>query len=93
MTGIMSLMPAVVGQTIAEIVTPLGLASNVVDALCSGTGQLGDMLNLAESSESGDLQQLTKALTTLPGISAKALNSAQTQALLWANSISQEKTD
>jgi EAL and modified HD-GYP domain-containing signal transduction protein len=51
------------------------------------------MLNLAESSEGGDLQQLTRALATLPGISPKALNRAQTQALIWANSINQEKTD
>lgn len=93
MTGIMSLMPAVVGQPINEIVAPLGLAGDVVDALCSGTGQLGAMLNLAESSEGGDLQQLTRALTALPQISPKALNHAQTQALLWANSINQEKTD
>jgi EAL and modified HD-GYP domain-containing signal transduction protein len=93
MSGIMSLMPAVVGQPINEIVAPLGLASNVVDALCEGTGQLGAMLSLAESSEGGDLQQLTSALTALPGISPKALNRAQTQALIWANSINQEKTD
>ena len=93
MSGIMSLMPAVVGQPINEIVAPLGLASNVVDALCDGTGQLGAMLNLAESSEGGDLQQLTRALTALPGISPKALNRAQAQALIWANSINQEKPD
>lgn len=93
MTGIMSLMPAVVGQPIKEIVAPLGLASHVVDALCEGTGQLGTMLSLAESSEGGDLLQLTRALTVLPEISPKALNRAQTQALLWANSINQEKSD
>jgi EAL and modified HD-GYP domain-containing signal transduction protein len=93
MTGIMSLMPAVVGQPITEIVAPLGLASNVVDALCSGSGELGSMLSLAESSESGDLQALTNALAALPGITPKALNRAQTQALIWANSINQEKTD
>jgi EAL and modified HD-GYP domain-containing signal transduction protein len=93
MTGIMSLMPAVVGQPIAEIVAPLGLANNVVEALCSGIGELGIMLSLAEGSEGGDLQALTSALAALPGISPKALNRAQTQALIWANSISQEKTD
>jgi EAL and modified HD-GYP domain-containing signal transduction protein len=93
MTGIMSLMPAVVGQPIAEIVAPLGLANNVVEALCSGIGELGIMLSLAEGSEGGDLQALTSALAALPGISPKALNRAQTQALIWANSINQEKTD
>lgn len=89
MAGIMSLMPALVGQSISEIVNPLGLASSVRDALCDGTGMLGDMLQLAESSESGDLIKLTEHLARLPGINPKALNRAQTQALLWTNSISQ----
>jgi c-di-GMP-related signal transduction protein len=89
MAGIMSLMPALVGQPIAEIVTPLSLANNLHEALCNGTGLLADMLRLAESSENGDLAQLTTNLVSLPGISPKALNFAQTRALQWANSIDQ----
>jgi len=34
---------------------------------------------------------LTAALAELPGLSAKALNRTQTQALQWANSIAQEQ--
>lgn len=90
MAGIMSLMPALVGQPIADIVTPLGLTANVRDALCAGSGPLGALLRLAESSESGDLSGLTVALGELPGLSPKALNHAQTQALQWSNSIGQE---
>lgn len=93
MAGIMSLMPALVGQSISEIVNPLGLASSVREALCDGTGMLGDMLQLAESSENGDLVKLTEHLARLPGISPKALNRAQTQALLWTNSIGQTTAD
>lgn len=91
MAGIMSLMPALIGQPIADIVNPLGLASHVREALCDGTGQPGDMLRLAESSENGNLEQLAKNLASLPGITPKTLNRAQTQALQWANSIGQEK--
>ncbi|UCV22075.1 EAL and HDOD domain-containing protein [Ferribacterium limneticum] len=90
MAGIMSLMPALVGQPIAEIVAPLGLTANVRDALCAGSGSLGALLRLAESSESGDISGLTIALGELPGLSPKALNHAQTQALQWSNSIGQE---
>ena len=89
MAGIMSLMPVVIGLPIADIVTQLGLTSNVRDALCDGTGELGDMLQLAETSESGDLQALAEQLAGLPGLGPKALNRAQTQALQWANSIGQ----
>jgi EAL and modified HD-GYP domain-containing signal transduction protein len=91
MAGIMSLMPALVGQPIADIVAPLGLTGNVRDALCQGSGPLGALLRLAESSESGDLSGLTTALDELPTLSPKALNRAQTQALQWSNSIGQEQ--
>jgi c-di-GMP-related signal transduction protein len=93
MAGIMSLMPALVGLPIAEIVAPLGLTGDVRDALCEGSGQLGDMLHLAESSESGDLETLTCNLAKLPGLSAKRLNQAQTSALQWANSITDNSTN
>ena len=93
MAGIMSLMPALVGLPIAEIVAPLGLTGDVRDALCEGSGQLGDMLHLAESSESGELETLTSNLAKLPGLSAKRLNQAQTSALQWANSITDSSTN
>lgn len=92
MAGIMSLMPALVGQPITDIVAPLGLTANLRDALCAGSGPLGALLRLAESSESGDISGLTVALGELPGLSPKALNRAQTQALQWSNSIGQEAT-
>ena len=90
MTGIMSLMPALVGQPIDEIVAPLGLASSVRDALCDSSGALGGMLRIAENSENGELEQLANNLAHLPGLGPKALNRAQTQALQWANSIGQD---
>ncbi|MBP5987394.1 MAG: EAL domain-containing protein [Azonexus sp.] len=91
MAGIMSLMPALVGLPITEIVAPLGLMANVRDALCAGTGSLGALLRIAESSEDGDMLRLTQALTELPGLGPKAINRAQTQALQWANDIGQEQ--
>jgi EAL and modified HD-GYP domain-containing signal transduction protein len=90
MVGIMSLMPALIGQPITDIVAPLGLAANVRDALCAGSGELGDLLHLAESSENGDMTLLGSSLANLPGLGVKAVNRAQTQALQWAFSITQE---
>ncbi len=92
MAGIMSLMPALVGQPIAEIVAPLGLAAPVRDALCELAGPLGQLLQIAEASEGGDLAVLGDLLPLLPGLSAKALNRSQTQALQWANNISKDKS-
>ena len=90
MAGIMSLMPALVGLPIEEIVAPLGLTGIVRDALCDGSGPLGELLRISENSESGDLEQLAENLARLPGLSPKALNRSQTQALQWANSIGQD---
>lgn len=93
MVGIMSLMPALVSQPIADIVAPLGLAASVRDALCDGSGLLGKLLLIAESSDGGELEKLATALADLPALTPKAVNRAQTQALVWANSIGQEKSD
>jgi EAL and modified HD-GYP domain-containing signal transduction protein len=93
MAGIMSLMPALVGLPINEIVAPLGLSGDVRDALCEGKGVLGDMLHLAESSENGEIEVLTSNLDKLSGLTAKQLNRAQTDALQWANNIGRESAD
>ena len=91
MAGIMSLMPALMNLPIDEIAASLGLAPHLHDALCDGSGTLGTLLRLAESSEGGDLECLAAQLAGLPGLGAKALNRAQTGALLWANAIGQER--
>ena len=90
MVGIMSLMPALVGQAMADIVRPLGLLPEVQAALCEGSGRLGHMLKLTEASEQGDPAELGSALEALPGISLKTLNGCLTQALAWAASITRE---
>ncbi|MCE1240807.1 MAG: EAL domain-containing protein [Azonexaceae bacterium] len=91
MVGIMSLMPALVGLPIEEIVAPLGIGDDLKEALCSGDGELGALLALAESSEDGDLSGLSDVLDRLPGIGPKALNRAQADALQWAGQIGRER--
>ena len=87
MVGIMSLMPALMNLSMAEIVSTLGLPENVRLALCDNQGQLGDLLALAQASEDGDLNSLAEHQERLPALSLKALNRAQTSALQWANAI------
>lgn len=98
MVGIMSLMPALIGLPIQEIIAPLGLSADVKTALTGSDGMLGKLLQLAEASENGDLGQLTAAFKALAAlepqtlIGPKSLNAAQTQALQWANSITESRT-
>lgn len=89
MVGVMSLMPALIGLPIGKIIAPLGLADSVRDALVTGQGELGNMLKVAESCETGDLDMLNQNLQELPELGIKALNRAQMQAILWANNINQ----
>ncbi len=91
MVGIMSLIPALIGLPIKEIVTPLGLSSAVHQALCDRSGKLGMLLRLTESCEDGNLDSLRDVLTALPTLGPKAVNRAQTEALQWANDISRER--
>lgn len=89
MVGIMSLMPALIGLPIEEIIAPLGLPDGVRNALSKHEGQLADMLDVVVICETGDLTELSDKLAVLPGLALKSLNRAQTQALQWANRLNQ----
>ncbi|HOI52305.1 MAG TPA: diguanylate phosphodiesterase, partial [Azonexus sp.] len=91
MVGIMSLMPALVGLPIRDIVTPLPIADSVKAALCDGHGILAKLLGITVCSESGDLTGLAEQLAQQPELGAKALNRAQTAALAWAGTLASEK--
>ena len=90
MVGIMSLMPALMGMPIEEIVAPLGITSEVRDALCQGSGALGGLLKLIAATESDTPEETESALQECPGLDATTLNQCQAQALAWANSINRE---
>ncbi|MGE5386831.1 MAG: EAL and HDOD domain-containing protein [Betaproteobacteria bacterium] len=87
MAGIMSLMPALVGLDIRDIIAPLGIANEVRDALCDGTGPLGSLLGLVAATESGDPAEIVAKLRDCPGLDAQTLNRCLSQALAWASSI------
>lgn len=90
MVGIMSLMPALMGLPIAEIVTPLHLAIDVREALCEGKGKLGNLLKLIAATEDDSLEEIETILAECPGLETENLNQCQTQAMAWANSINRE---
>ncbi|MEQ1775242.1 MAG: EAL domain-containing protein [Burkholderiales bacterium] len=89
MAGIMSLMDVLLGMPLAEIVNGLPVASEVRDALLDRSGTLGRMLNLAEALERNEAADVSAAVAALPGYTASRVNSAQMEALRWANSIAQ----
>lgn len=92
MTGIVSLMPALLGQSMADLLAQLPMPKSIVQALLppagdEAPGALGRLLRLAEASEGGSPEEIESALPALPGLNVGTLNLALTQALAWANRI------
>ncbi len=87
MVGIISLMPALMGVPMAEILNGISLGNTVREALESGAGTLGAMLDLTEALEGNDGMTCHDLTSRLPGLDADRVNACHTQALIWANSI------
>ena len=90
MTGILSLMPALMGIPMEEILKGINLAPAMQRALETAEGTLGALLTLAQALESGDGVSCHEQLAKLPGLNPTMVNAHLTEALCWANSINQE---
>lgn len=90
LTGIMSLMPALLQMPMQDILEPLPLLPEVRDALESHGGTLGRLLSLAESIEANDESACFTLTAGLPGVDSAAVNRAQAAALAWVAGIEQQ---
>lgn len=93
MVGIMSLMPALLGIAIADLVAQLPVAPRVRQALVEHEGPHGLLLRAVECTEHDDPQAVGEALQHLPGITEAFLETCLGQALAWANHLGQEQAD
>jgi EAL and modified HD-GYP domain-containing signal transduction protein len=89
MAGIFSLLDALLGMPIADIVEQLRLPETLRAALLERTGTLGRMLNLCEKLETGDFAGVEAILGELPGVTAKDLTEAQFAAARWVAGLEQ----
>ena len=87
MTGIMSLMPALLQAPMEEILDSLPLLPEVRGALETRDGTLGRLLSLAESIETNDDAVCFDLTATMAGVNSDTVNRAQTGALAWVASI------
>lgn len=78
-TGLFSMLDALVGLPIPRIVEELPLASSVTRALVAGEGDLGAALRCALAYESASWDHVTYA-----GLSPGAIRAAYMDAVLWA---------
>ncbi|WP_420477116.1 EAL and HDOD domain-containing protein [Noviherbaspirillum sp. ST9] len=87
--GILSLMDALFGLPMEEILRHLSVAAEVRDALLERRGIYGDMLRLVECIEKIDTAcpQLAPLLDKL-GLSSEQLNALQVAAFEWSDTVS-----
>jgi c-di-GMP-related signal transduction protein len=90
MVGIMSLMDALLGIPLAEIITPLNPPPEIRDALLSRTGLLGRLLLLMEHLEAYNMEAANQVLEDLAPLTVEQVNAAALQALAWSNSFGEE---
>jgi EAL and modified HD-GYP domain-containing signal transduction protein len=89
MTGMMSLLEAVLEIPMRRIVDELRFGDDIRAALLDRQGRLGDYLSLVECVECLDTACLTGKLDAL-SLSLDQLTTAEIDAMRWANSIGQE---
>lgn len=89
MTGMFSLLDVLFGSPLAEIITPLNLSDDVVQALTKGGGQLSDLLTAVKAGEGPPAPALDAALTTA-AITHEDWASAMAEAMHWSVQISKE---
>jgi c-di-GMP-related signal transduction protein len=89
MTGIMSLMPTLIGVPLEDILRGIGIGSDVREALEKGEGELGIMLKLSHALEHGDGAACHELAAQLTNVDHTTINACLTQALAWASNIGQ----
>ncbi len=87
MAGILSLVNALLGMPMQDIVVTMPIDQEIKDALLERTGRLGAMLDLVEALEEADLAEIDAALARLPMLDHGKVPAMQVEAMRWANSI------
>ncbi len=87
LAGIMSLMTALLGLPMEQILESLPVRPAVAEALTHRSGELGELLRLTEMVEQTDIGAIDAQLERLPGLDATKINNAYVGAIEWANGI------
>ncbi len=87
LTGMLSLLDTLLGEPLQKALSYVSLDKNIENALLERTGELGSLLNMCEEIEGGNINSVQKSLDAYPSLTLKSINTAQVEALAWANSI------
>ena len=85
--GLLSLINALLGMSMGEIVGSMPVDAKLKAALVERTGRVGAMLLLVEALEESELAGIERALDRIPGLAHGQVIGMQVEAMRWANSI------
>lgn len=85
-TGVFSLLEALMEMPLSAILERTPLPQRLIDALLRRAGPYGPYLALAEASETGDFARIGACSQAL-ALSTETVNSAQLQAMAWAEGL------
>jgi EAL and modified HD-GYP domain-containing signal transduction protein len=86
MVGMLSMLDVVFGLPLAKALAKLPLPDTMTRAILGYEGTLGMLLSLAEALEQGQYEHVDSLATTL-GLSLQDINTAQLDAIRWAESL------
>lgn len=89
MVGMLSLVDAVVGMELADILAQLGLDDEVKNAVLEREGYLGQLLSLIEEVERDNVTTTTGLLSDL-NLTPSRLNQAGLEAMQWVAGLADE---
>lgn len=87
MVGILSLLGALLGVSLNEVLAQLSVADDVRLSLIGREGALGTLLKLCEALEANDVAAAQALLRALPALDWAAIKKAELEAVGWANSL------
>jgi len=88
LTGLFSLLDALLGQPLEQVVGQVAVPDSVKQALLTRQGPLAPLLNLAIASESGDAEEIA-AQAAACGLDAGLVNRHLLGSLVWAQEVAQ----
>jgi len=89
LAGILSLVTALLGRPIEEILASLAVPESVRSAVLKREGRLGELLSLVEQVELADVTGIERQLAKIRGLDPMLINEAYVGAIEWANSIAE----
>ncbi len=89
MTGMFSMLGVLFGSPLSELIQPLQLSDELVNAVIKKQGEIGQMLQVMEHAESCDLQAVAALLGGLQ-LSASQFSAIHLQAHQWMLGITRE---